>query len=92
MSYWWPVRIFLNNLRCGGKSKGIDCINNTFKQIQAPFFVVPEAATIIGTAGLSLDLSTFSPKEIEMFQIYLMKLQYNLEEAVEKIAESLGGS
>jgi hypothetical protein len=50
---------------------------------------VPEAATIIGTAGITLDLSRFRPRQIELFQIYLMKLQYNLEEIVLSIASNL---
>ena len=52
-------------------------------------FIVPEAATIIGTAGLTLDLSQFEPRQIELFQIYLMRLQYNLEEIVLNIATQL---
>ena len=52
-------------------------------------FIVPEAATIIGSAGLTLDLSQFKPRQIELFQIYLMRLQYNLEEIVMDIAGSL---
>jgi len=55
----------------------------------APVFIVPEAATIIGTAGLTLDLSQFQPRQIELFQIYLMRLQYNLEEIVLNIATQL---
>jgi hypothetical protein len=51
--------------------------------------IVPEAATIIGSAGLTLDLSQFKPRQIELFQIYLMRLQYNLEEIVMDIASYL---
>lgn len=74
---------------CGGKSEGINCIYHSFKRIAAPVFIVPEAATIIGTAGLTLDLSQFEPRQIELFQIYLMRLQYNLEEIVLNIATQL---
>ena len=74
---------------CGGKSEGINCIFHSFKSISAPVFIVPEAATIIGTAGLTLDLSQFKPRQIELFQIYLMRLQYNLEEIITSIANHL---
>jgi hypothetical protein len=75
--------------RCGGKSTGINCIYNSFKQISAPFLIVPEAATIIGSAGLTLDLSTFESSQIEEFQIYLMRLQYNLEGIISDVANTL---
>lgn len=35
---------------------------NTLKQITVPVFVVPEAATIIGSAGFQLDLSNCTPR------------------------------
>jgi hypothetical protein len=28
--------------------------------VSAPFFIVPEAATLIGSAGLTLDFASFS--------------------------------
>lgn len=59
---------------------------NTLKQITVPVYVVPEAATIIGSAGFTLDLSKCDPREVELFQIYLMKLQYNLENMINNIA------
>jgi hypothetical protein len=35
---------------------------NSLKNITVPVFIVPEAATIIGSAGLNLDLSKFEPR------------------------------
>ena len=60
---------------------------NTLKQITVPVYVVPEAATIIGSAGFTLDLSKCDPREIELFHIYLMRLQYNLENMINSIAK-----
>ena len=37
---------------------------NALKQITVPVFVVPEAATIIGSAGFTLDLSRCDSREI----------------------------
>ena len=37
---------------------------NTLRQITVPVYVVPEAATIIGSAGFTLDLSKCDPREI----------------------------
>jgi hypothetical protein len=48
------------------------------KGITVPVFIVPEAATIIGSSGFNLNPSQYKPDEIELFQIYLMKLQLNL--------------
>ena len=45
------------NFRCGGKSEGIECIYKTFKKVSAPILIAPEAATIIGTSGLTLEFS-----------------------------------
>lgn len=61
---------------------------NTLKTITVPVFVVPEAATIIGSAGFTLDLSKCSAREIESFQIYLMRLQLNLENLVTSMAKT----
>lgn len=86
---WQEDRTFFTNFRCGGKSEGISCIYDTFKQVSAPFFIVPEAATIIGSSGLTLDFSNFTGEQIQLFQIYLMRLQYNLEGILEDVAKTL---
>ena len=59
---------------------------NTLKNITVPVFIVPEAATIIGSAGFTLDMSKCTPREIQLFQIYLMRLQLNLENLVTSMA------
>ena len=56
------IRLCLTGGPCGGKSEGINMLYNTLKNITVPVFIVPEAATIIGSAGLALDLSKFEPK------------------------------
>lgn len=61
---------------------------NSLKNITVPVFIVPEAATIIGSAGFTLDLSKCSPREIELFQIYLMRLQLNLQNLVTSLAQN----
>lgn len=61
---------------------------NSLKNITVPVFIVPEAATIIGSAGYTLDLSKCSPREIELFQLYLMRLQLNLENLVTSLAKN----
>ena len=61
---------------------------NSLKNITVPVFIVPEAATIIGSAGFTLDLSKCTPREIELFQIYLMRLQLNLENLVSSLARN----
>jgi hypothetical protein len=48
------------------------------KGITVPVFIVPEAATIIGSSGFNLNPANYQPEELELFQIYLMKLQFNL--------------
>ena len=53
------VRLCLPGGPCGGKSEGINMLYNSLKNITVPVFIVPEAATIIGSAGLALDLSKF---------------------------------
>ena len=53
------IRICLTGGPCGGKSEGINMLYNTLKTITVPVFIVPEAATIIGSAGLAFDLSKF---------------------------------
>ena len=88
MSHWGPVS-YLLNFSCGGKSSGIECIYTTFKQVSAPFFIVPEAATLIGSSGLTLDLANFTGEQIQLFQIYLMRLQYNLEGIISDVAQTL---
>lgn len=58
------IRLCLTGGPCGGKSEGINMLYNSLKNITVPVFIVPEAATIIGSAGLALDLSKFEPREI----------------------------
>ena len=53
------IRLCLTGGPCGGKSEGINMLYNSLKNITVPVFIVPEAATIIGSAGLALDLSKF---------------------------------
>lgn len=60
----------------------------SLKNITVPVFIVPEAATLIGSSGLALDLSKATPREIELFQIYLMRLQVNLENLITKLAKN----
>ena len=54
-------RIYVHKSRCGGKSLGVRDLKEKLKQYSVAGFVVPEAATIIGTAGFGLNVAECYP-------------------------------
>lgn len=57
-----------------------------FQQKNIPAFIVPEAATILGSGGALLNFPEYSEKQMINFQYSLMKMQIGLEDTMTNIS------
>lgn len=56
------------------------------QQKNIPAFIVPEAATILGSGGALLNFPEYSERQMVNFQYYLMKVQIGLEDVITSIS------
>lgn len=59
---------------------------NLFQQKNIPCFIVPEAATILGSGGALLNFMEYSSEQMVEFQYSLMKVQTGLEDIITNIS------
>ena len=71
---------------CAGKTTAISSVADKLREKGYTVFCVPEAATMIFSAGGDLDLRNYTEYEAQKFQYLLMCLQKSLEDIYQELA------
>lgn len=82
-------RIVLTGGPCGGKTTLLAAIRDRLSSHGFRIYLVPEVATLLGTAGVPLGGN--SPEQTRLLEENILKVQMTLEDAFRSIAEAGAG-
>ncbi|CDW90733.1 UNKNOWN [Stylonychia lemnae] len=84
------TKICLTGGPCAGKTTAMTHLTNVLSSFGYRVFCVPEAATLFQKGGAMINMCDFTFDMQVKFQIYLMKMQINLEDTFHQLAQNEG--